>query len=423
MGGWRTLVGIAVGVVLLGASVAPSRGQVIPPKATVTSPEGKSIEEAQQEAYDGPKARIAVSRFTDKTGKGWWTGAIGDGMADMMSTALFNTNRYIVLERQILGDVLKEQDLGASGRIKRGTEAAVGEIEGAELLITGAVTEFEGAASGVGGAIGGFGGVGRILGGIAGGVKNAHMAIDVRVVDARTSRIVAATSVEGEASDFNLGAALAGPVGGGALGGALGGWSKTPTEKALRLCIQEAVKFIVAKTPQTYYHYKPAGAGVAATPPPGTPPPPPPASGQPVGAPAVATALPASPAGPASPGGTPQTLKILQSVRADLDKDLVADLNEVKLRGAIVSVVVTLRFTGNRQQSEHLLVNQAKSTVLNYDSGETSPAINLDGFYDGRMKPGEVKTLRATFKAPKDAKKVGITLSGLGTFDDVEITH
>jgi hypothetical protein len=112
---------------------------------------------------------------------------------------------------------------------------------------------------------------------------------------------------------------------------------------------------------------------------------------------------------------------VIQTVRADLDKDLVADLNEVKLRGSIVSVVVTLRFVSNRKESEYLAVNQTKSGILNYDSGERSPAINLDGFYDGRIKPGEVKTLRATFKAPQGAKKVGINLSGLGTFEDVEI--
>ncbi len=417
MGRWRGIVGVAAGMALLLGSLGTSPAQIIPPKATVTTPEGKSIEEAQQEAYNGPKARIAVSRFSDKTGKGWWTGAIGDGMSDMMATALFNTNRYIVLERQTLGDVLKEQDLGASGRIKRGTEAPIGEIEGAELLITGAVTEFEGAQSGVGGGLGGFGGIGSIIGGIAGGVKKAHMAIDVRVIDTKTSRILAATSVEGEATDFNLGGALGGAVGGGAMAGALGGWSKTPTEKALRICIQEAVKFIVAKTPAIYYHYQPSGPAVATAIVPAVPSPAPPPPGAAAAAPAVATALPATPA------GTPQAMKVIQTVRADLDQDLVADLNEVKLRGSIVSVVVTLRFMGNRKESEHLLVNQAKSGVLNYDSGERSPALNLDGFYDGRIKPGEVKTLRATFKAPQGAKKVGINLSGLGTFEDVEITQ
>ena len=135
-----------------------AEGQLLGPKATVTSPGGKSIEEAQQEAYDGPKARLAVSRFTDKTGKGRCPPAIGDGMADMLATALFHTNRYIVLERQTVIDVLREQDLGAAGRIKQGTEAPIGEIEGAELLITGAVTEFEGAQSGAGLALAGSAG-------------------------------------------------------------------------------------------------------------------------------------------------------------------------------------------------------------------------------------------------------------------------
>ena len=237
-------------VVLFGLVGCQSLSQ---PKAQVTSGTGgPSIQEAQMEAYNGPKARIAVSRFTDKTGKGWWTGTIGDGMRDMLSTALFNTNRFIVLERQILQDVLAEQDLGASGRIKQETAAPIGQIEGAELLVTGAVTEFEPGSSGIGGSLGG-GDVGRVVGGILGGMRKSHVAIDLRVIDTRTSRIVAATSVEGEARDFNLG----GMVVGSAVGGSLGGYSKTPIEKAIRVALGEAVNFVVTKTPQTYYHYAP----------------------------------------------------------------------------------------------------------------------------------------------------------------------
>jgi curli biogenesis system outer membrane secretion channel CsgG len=322
--------------------VGGAEGQIFGPKATVTSPtDGKSIDEAQREAYDGPKARIAVSQFKDKTGKGWWTGAIGDGMADMLSTALFHSNRFIVLERQQVSDVLREQDLGAAGRIKKGTEAPIGEIEGAELLITGAVTEFEGAASGGGGGIGGIGGTaGRIIGGIAGGMKKAHMAIDVRVIDTKTSRVVAATSVEGEATDFALGGALAGAGGGGALGGALGGWSKTPTEKALRVCIQEAVKFITSKTPQTYYRHKPGGDTVAAAAPAAAPR----ATAAAAGG-AAGTQLAATPP-PADATGTPTALKVIQTIKADQDRALLVDLNEAKVRGATLSVVVTLRHTG-----------------------------------------------------------------------------
>ena len=394
--------------------VGVAEGQLFGPKATVTSPDGKSIDEAQAEAYDGPKARVAVSQFKDKTGKGWWTGAIGDGMADMLSTALFHSNRYIVLERQQVSDVLREQDLGASGRIKKGTEAPIGEIEGAELLITGAVTEFEGAASGGGGGIGGIGGLGtagRVLGGIAGGFKKAHMAIDMRVIDTRTSRIVAATSVEGEATDFALGGALAGAGSGGALGGALGGWSKTPTEKALRLCIQEAVKFIVAKTPTTYYHYGASGQKVAA------------AQRAPVAAAGGASgggATTVAATAPADATGTPAALKVIQTIKADQDKTLLADLNEAKVRGATLSVVVTLRHTGSKP-SAWVLLNEKKSGVMNYDTGETADTIKLDDQVNSALKPGEVRTVRAVFKVPKGAKKVAITFGGVGTFEDVEL--
>jgi len=239
-------------------------------KATVTSDQGgPSISEAQAEQYDGPKARIAVAQFKDKTGKGWWTGQIGDGMADQLTTALFNTNRYIVLERAILKDVLSEQDLGASGRVRSDTAAPIGQIEGAELLVVGAVTEFEGNASGAQGGVGGYGG--GILGGILGGFRKAHMAIDMRIIDSRTSRVLAATTVEGEASDVNLGGLLGGFGSAGALAGGLSGWKNTPTEKALRVCIKEAVNFVVTKTPQNYYHYGQGSAKPAPAPPPPAP--------------------------------------------------------------------------------------------------------------------------------------------------------
>ena len=177
------------------------------PTATVTSTGGPSIAEAQAQRYDGPKARIAVGAFEDKTAKGGWTGGwygmyglqwreIGEGMQDMLTTALFNSNRYIVLEREQLGEVLAEQDLGASGRVKQGTEAPIGEVYGAELMITAAVTEFKGSAKGVGGGT-------RILGiNVGGGVKQGHVAIDIRVIDTKTSQIVAATSVERNSTSF-----------------------------------------------------------------------------------------------------------------------------------------------------------------------------------------------------------------------------
>lgn len=227
-----------------------SSAQLIPPKARGTQTGGKTIEEAQQEDAIGPKARVAVTRFEDKTAKGYR--AIGDGMAEMLANALFATNRFIVLERQAIGDVLSEQDLGASGRVKRETAPSIGEIEGADLLIMGTITEFEPGTSGAGGGLGGLIPLpGRRIGigGIAGGIKTSHVAMIIKVIDAKTGRRLASEQVEGKATDIG---GLAG-MAGGPLAGAFGAYSKTPMEKAVRVAIEEAVRLIIAKTPPEYY--------------------------------------------------------------------------------------------------------------------------------------------------------------------------
>lgn len=228
-------------------------GQVIQPKARGTQTGGQTIEQAQQEDAMGPKARVAVSRFEDKSAKGRSTGKIGDGMAEMLSNALFTTNRFIVLERGAVGDVIREQDLGASGRVKTETAAKIGEIEGTDLLIQGTITEFEPGASGAAGGAGARiplpGRVGRGVGGFAVGVKTSHVAMIVKVIDAKTSRILASEQVEGKATDIG---GITG-MGGGGLVGVFGGYSNTPMEKAIRVAIEESVRLIIAKTPAEYY--------------------------------------------------------------------------------------------------------------------------------------------------------------------------
>jgi len=225
---------------------------------------GRSMADAQADHYNGPKARIAVARFDNKTAdsQNWYSPSIGDGMADMLTTALVNSGRYIVLERESLDTVLSEQDLGASGRIREDTAAAIGEIEGAELLVVAAVTEFDGNSGGRSGSIGG-GKIGRVFGAISGGSRSAHMAIDLRVVDATTSRILAATSVEGEAKDFNIGGALSGYTGSVGLGGSLSSWENTPREKALRQVIGAAVDYVISVTPPAMLRYDGSGTPVS----------------------------------------------------------------------------------------------------------------------------------------------------------------
>ncbi|MDD5347891.1 MAG: CsgG/HfaB family protein [Candidatus Omnitrophica bacterium] len=205
--------------------------------------------------YNGPKARIAVADFDVKAAKAY--GEIGTGLKDMLVTALVNSNRFRVVERQVLDAVMQEQQLAASGAAAPGqTGAQKGMIRTADVMITAAVTEFEPKASG---GIGGIGGGGRaggaIVGAIMGGAMNkAHMALDIRIIDTSTSEVLAATRVQGQATDV-MGGIFAGVLGGVPLGVGLGGYSNTPMEKAIRVCIIEAVKYIAQTTPPEYFKY------------------------------------------------------------------------------------------------------------------------------------------------------------------------
>ncbi|MBP7217140.1 MAG: hypothetical protein KBA46_07665, partial [Candidatus Omnitrophica bacterium] len=131
--------------------------------------------------YSGPKARVAVADFDVKAAQA--TYEIGSGLREMLVTALMNSSRFSVLERQALGAVMQEQELAISGAAQQGMGGPQrGKIKTADLIVTAAVTEFEPHASGGRAGIGGGGGIGAgILGGvIGGGLNKAHMALDLR---------------------------------------------------------------------------------------------------------------------------------------------------------------------------------------------------------------------------------------------------
>ncbi|MBN1540946.1 hypothetical protein JW992_02290 [candidate division KSB1 bacterium] len=145
--------------------------------------------------------RVAVFNFEDKSGHRyrWWTGQpVGEGMADMLVTALVKTGRYQVIERQELNRVMEEQKLGASGLVTQQTAAEIGKLLGVDLGIFGSVTEFGYSEDNLGGSIKkrGFGV----------GVKTsaANVGIDVRLVNTTTGEILSAESVRKKESKKGL---------------------------------------------------------------------------------------------------------------------------------------------------------------------------------------------------------------------------
>ena len=144
------------------------------------------------------KKIVCVMDLEDKSNqRGDWHN-IGTGVAEMLVTALSETKKYTLIERNKLEAVLAEQKLGSSGAVTVQTAAKIGRLLGANYIITGAVTEFGIKESKIG-----LGGLEKVLP-FGGGAKvsktKARAVIDVRAIDTTSAQIVAAAKGEGDKS-------------------------------------------------------------------------------------------------------------------------------------------------------------------------------------------------------------------------------
>jgi curli biogenesis system outer membrane secretion channel CsgG len=216
-----------------------------------------AAQKSKQKEYGGPRARISVAQIKDQTARGgisphWmerfgipWK-EIGEGMREMLVTALFQTRHFVLLERDLLPEILKEQDLAGTGRVKDGTAPAIGGIIGTDLIITGAVTEFIADAYGAKGAADAWGTQ------VDASVNKGYVGLDIRVIDAKTSEVVVATYVMGKASSYGF-EAEPGPE--SKLPVSLAVFARTPAEKAIRSAIKKAAADIVNMVPKEYFRH------------------------------------------------------------------------------------------------------------------------------------------------------------------------
>ena len=192
----------------------------------------------------GPKRTVAVGKF-DAIGAftenyGDWD--IGGGLAAMLTSALVESGRFIVLERAELGQVINEQELKAGGVTNPDTGPQLGKVTGVQLLVYGAVTEFGAEDEGGGISIGGSGGgLGNLLSGaLSSQSSSGKVAMDVRVVDTTTGEIIEVHRVSEKVSSSGFDLSL------GYRGISLGGnkfW-KTPLGEATRSAINRTVRHI-----------------------------------------------------------------------------------------------------------------------------------------------------------------------------------
>jgi len=191
-------------------------------------------------AYSGPKAKITVADLDIKTAKA--TTEAGLGLRQMMVGALKASDRFLIVEPQAL-------NMGESGGEQPDTKAA-------DLIIALSVAGFDPQASGGSSGVGGGGGVGSgAMGGLLNsGLNKAYIALDIHLIDAATSQDIVSTRVQGQAS--NVAESFAVPLWEkGALATGLEEYINTPMEKAIRICIQEAMRYIMENIKQEYYRY------------------------------------------------------------------------------------------------------------------------------------------------------------------------
>ena len=199
----------------------------------------------------GPKRTIAVGKF-DASGAfrekyGDWD--VGGGLSAMLTTALMESKRFIILERANVGQVLSEQELKGQKLVVKGSGPELGKLIGAQLLIYGSVTEFDESEKGGGFSIGvAAGGLGSLFGGaLSPQHSRGKVAMDIRVVDTTTSEVLETHRVEESVSSTAFDISL--NIEEISLG--TNAFFKTPLGKAARQAINKAVQLIAKDAQKT----------------------------------------------------------------------------------------------------------------------------------------------------------------------------
>ena len=190
----------------------------------------------------GPRRIIAVGKFdaigsfTDKYGD--WD--IGGGLSAMMTTALAESERFQVVERANISQVLSEQEMVAGGVTAKGSGPKVGHVTGAQILLYGSVTEF-GFDKGRGVSIG-YSDVSSLFQAAASRERQTgKIALDIRIVDTTTTRVLDTFTVKEELDNKSIDFSV------GHSGVEIGGnrfW-RTSLGEATRRALSSAVRAIV----------------------------------------------------------------------------------------------------------------------------------------------------------------------------------
>lgn len=228
-----------------------------PLPAGVDSMDAKYLVNVEWGEYAGRRSRLGVlevdntsaaNSFRVSSSSGDYnfeSGSSGvpvNGIEAIVIDALSRTNRFRLVERTVLSDVLGEQDLATGGRVAKPSGAKTGNVLGAEYLVQVVVTDYEANTSGSGGGVGGLlTSKVPLLGGVKLKKGQGRVGLNVRLIDAETSEIVFTKQIESIVKESGMSFGGIGFGGGGALGGFFGKYAKTPIGQAVIAGVNKGV--------------------------------------------------------------------------------------------------------------------------------------------------------------------------------------
>jgi TolB-like protein len=136
----KKLVGlICIGCLLFVlAGCATSQKAVQQDRQTLDSALDDLVDQIVLSLSQNQKSKIAVIEFSDIQGN---ITNLGKYLAEELTTRLYLTGNFEVVERQLLNKVIEEQQLGLTGYIDDNTAVSLGQILGIDAIASGSITD------------------------------------------------------------------------------------------------------------------------------------------------------------------------------------------------------------------------------------------------------------------------------------------
>lgn len=150
---YKSLICVVVGLLLAGCATAPVEKEITPVEMVgapqieeKTAPNLKNLNEGLNDLtvqivnsmIKGQKHKIAVVEFSDLAGHVTQLGML---LSEELITRLFKTDKFDVVERQLLTKIIEEQKLELTGIVDPLSAKELGKILGVDAIVSGTVTD------------------------------------------------------------------------------------------------------------------------------------------------------------------------------------------------------------------------------------------------------------------------------------------